>query len=1135
MRRSFKVVLWLFISLLVLLLVCAAVAPSLLSTRWGTDKAVSLFNSYSSGTLSIDKLHLSWFGKQKLENLLYLDKNDEKMVSIPSFETKTSLFYLLFGGRTLGNTDLVEPYFLIKAEEKEDSKPSKKKKKSSKKRVVIPTQFENKLTVTNGTIIIRSPKTSPIVLSEIEVETQQNPSVYHIHARTEEGEVRGKLEVDVSLKEKMEIVGKIDHFPVEILDQIAQSDLFTDALGRTLNLSFDFIKELDGTLSVAGQIDATNLKGQLEGVTRDQKLYLTPGSHLTYTLTPKFFRFLLPESQKEEWSLASPTEVSLEIEKGIFPLHLKKPDFHEIVFQAKGAVQRAEINHKTLSGYSLNHFSFDVIAQDNLEIAYKGEIQGKEASKLSGTLSITPQGDLYFQSDYKGFPVSLLQLISPATEETIRRLFGSSFDLVSEGIYKEGAIEAQFTLLAPGFTVNGTVSGEPSDLNFDLTGTRTLTGTAAQYLGTKVDFQFDGLAQISEEGASVPTLNGQLSTPYYVADVTGTIGERGQKLDINEVELIAKGEVRALPFGDQFPEATLNNGSFYVNVDGPSNKISGKAAVMIDSKKSQTEFEITDFIRQDAVDLANANYFFDSQLNGFPLLVLNPLMPDVVDLPSLFGTFADIDAKGSYTPTQDPRGLIDVKAKAEGLEASFSLSVDGTLSVAQNQRSFIRWQLTPERYHSLITRLRPDHTPVFQLTEPAMVQLSIKELTCPTSEIEGVSQFLCQSGFVGELKLGTLSFLNEQTQEYLVVHDVIGSIEGVNFSEAIELFMSGKLFAQNIPESQKSAFEFKGKMLNFWLPEGKFNREGLTLDGELSLELIPVKQITEIFTMDPESRALVQAVLGELVNARIYGTISQLAGPLTIDIKASNFKATLPITLHPNAIYLRDAVDAEITLTEAVNHTLIRDINPLIIAGAYSEHPVRLHLDPQGFMIPIRPYSLQGVRIDQAIIDIGQIQVRNGGDIQLLMNFLKAKEISPEGDMNAWFTPIYMSLNNGVASYKRFDALLANKVHIAMWGSVNLINNQVSMTMGIAPNTLYEYFKISGVPKQDMFQVKMRGTTDKLDLDWSAATKRIGVIIARSTAGPLGGLVGGILEGVLNMFGDEPAPPPTTSPFPWEK
>src|SRR5262249_41106927 len=158
-------------------------------------------------------------------------------------------------------------------------------------------------------------------------------------------------------------------------------------------------------------------------------------------------------------------------------------------------------------------------------------------------------------------------------------------------------------------------------------------------------------------------------------------------------------------------------------------------------------------------------------------------------------------------------------------------------------------------------------------------------------------------------------------------------------------------------------------------------------------------------------------------NARIYGEISQLSGPLTIDIKASNFKATLPLQLHPQAIYLRDYVDAEITLTPEVNETLLKDINPLLIAGAFSDHPIRVVIDQQGVVIPIRPYSLQGVQIARATIDIGKIRVCNGGQLQGLMHFLKAAEVAPDGTMEAWFTPIYMSLQQGVASYQRFDAL----------------------------------------------------------------------------------------------------------------
>ena len=324
-------------------------------------------------------------------------------------------------------------------------------------------------------------------------------------------------------------------------------------------------------------------------------------------------------------------------------------------------------------------------------------------------------------------------------------------------------------------------------------------------------------------------------------------------------------------------------------------------------------------------------------------------------------------------------------------------------------------------------------------------------------------------------------------------------------------------------------------MVDFWTPGGKFNREGLAVDGELSLELLPVRQITEIYPMDDETKRLVQAILGELVNARIYGRISQMTGPLTVDVKSSNFKATLPILLHPNAIYLRDVVNAEITLTPEVNQTLLTDINPLLITGAYSDHPIRIFIDPQGFVLPIRPYFLQGVQIGRAVIDIGKIRVRNGGQIQKLMNFLKATDITPEGEMNAWFTPIFMSLNNGVASYQRFDMLLANEFHIALWGSINLITNQVNMTLGIAPSTLKKRFNVSGISKKDMFQVKMRGTTNKLDLDWSSASTRIGILVAKTAAGRLGAIIGGIIEQIVAALGEEPTPPPTTSPFPWEK
>ncbi|MBI3900615.1 MAG: hypothetical protein HY324_00530, partial [Chlamydiia bacterium] len=315
--------------------------------------------------------------------------------------------------------------------------------------------------------------------------------------------------------------------------------------------------------------------------------------------------------------------------------------------------------------------------------------------------------------------------------------------------------------------------------------------------------------------------------------------------------------------------------------------------------------------------------------------------------------------------------------------------------------------------------------------------------------------------------------------------------------------------------------------------EGEFNREGLGVKGELTLSLLPVRPLLGIYPLAPETRNSVHAVLGEFVNAQISWEIAQQAGPITIDVHSSNFQARLPLQLHQHALYLRDYVDAQISLTQAVNETFLKDINPLFITGAYSEHPIRVFIDPDGFVLPLNPYSIERVSIGKAIIDIGKLRLRNGGQVQSLMEFLNAKEITPDGLMEAWFTPLFLSLHEGVASYKRFDVLLGGNIQIALWGSINLVNDGVNMTLAISPTTLYERFHITGLTKKDMFQVQMRGTTSKLSMDWSSAYTRIALIVARNAAGQIGNIVGGIIEQLIPL-GDEPVPPPTTSPFPWE-
>lgn len=1095
MMRKILLTLGVFCLLLFILL------PALISTSWGTKWSVAAFNSLSSGKLSIEKMRLNWIGRQHIEKIHYQDNKGKTLLDITDLQTDTSLLYLLFGGRQFGATLIENPHLLIFPLDKEGKGREK----------CMPTF--SVLTLHHGKIQIGG-----IILSDIEVEKKEE--LLHLKAKTEGDGTQGEIEI---LYSPTELKGRVNHFPLALLDQLDHSTFYTDAIGHNLNLTF---QRENQTWSAV--IESKNLNGTLNGTIESETISLNPSGKLTLNLTPKLLNSLLPESEKRGWQLASPATITLDVMKGIFPLNINKLNYNNIKFQATGTLERAELKHNRLGNYSLNNFHLEVAFLNNLNITYKGEIQGKESAQLRGEISRTPEGALLFQAHTKGFPVSLLAIFSPTLEEVVQNQIGPFFDLATEGTYQKGKLEANYLLTSQTIRMEGKVEGALSNLNFDLGGNRLVMGKAAPYIGNSVEFQFNGKAHLSQEGISILRLNGTLLSPYYRAVI------QGKGANLHSIELTAKGEIIELPFKEEYPEITFQKGEFAITACGRSNRILGTGSIKTQGHTSEIRFEITDFIQNDHLDIKKANISFNCALNHLPVALLDPLLPGEWDLKTLLGKAVTIHAKGNYTPSQAERGTIELVAQGEGLEASISLVIDETLNIGPNRETFIHWTLTPERYRSLITSLSPSHTPIFQLTKPARLSLSIQELTCPVKPLEGFSKFLCQTGLIGDLKVGTLTFMSYQTQEYLVIKEMHGKIEGVNFSEAISLYFGGKLFAQNIPHSEEASFEFTGKMIDFWTSEGKLNRSGLALDGNLKLDLLPVRQVTEIFAIDSETKELLQAILGDLVNARLEGRISQLTGPLTVDIKSSNFKATLPLMVQPHMIHLRDHVTAEITLTDAVNKTLIRDINPLLIAGAYSDHPIKVHLSPEGFMIPIAPYSLQGVQIAKGVIDIGRIRIRNGGQIQLLMDFLKAKEITPEGEMEAWFTPIYFNLRDGVASYNRFDALLAQTAHIAMWGSINLINNKVRMVLGIDATTLQKRFNISVKPNE-MFQIKMRGTTEKLDLDWSAASTRIGYLVAKTSTGPIGQIVGGILEQIVTALGEEPTPPPTTSPFPWEK
>ena len=145
-----------------------------------------------------------------------------------------------------------------------------------------------------------------------------------------------------------------------------------------------------------------------------------------------------------------------------------------------------------------------------------------------------------------------------------------------------------------------------------------------------------------------------------------------------------------------------------------------------------------------------------------------------------------------------------------------------------------------------------------------------------------------------------------------------------------------------------------------------------------------------------------------------------------------------------------------------------------------------------------------------------------------LLNVLKAE--NPQ-EVEVWATPMYLSMDKGTLSVYRMDMLVMERYPIATWGKIHFANDKVNMVLGLSPVALAQSLGISGLPKDYMLQIPIKGSTSNTKIDSAKVMSRIGALLAQSSGGPEGLVLGTVLD-IAN--GKEPKiPPPTTDPLPW--
>lgn len=321
------------------------------------------------------------------------------------------------------------------------------------------------------------------------------------------------------------------------------------------------------------------------------------------------------------------------------------------------------------------------------------------------------------------------------------------------------------------------------------------------------------------------------------------------------------------------------------------------------------------------------------------------------------------------------------------------------------------------------------------------------------------------------------------------------------------------------------------------IPKGHFTLKGKVysqkdLDITFDLQEIPTLALDQIFT----GKKSFTQILGLILNAKGSWVLNETVGKLKLDLQSSNVATMFSAEIDPNYITLKEPFVAALDITPELASSVLRGANPLFLTGVEAKNPIQLRIEPDGFRFPWRNFDLSKIEIEQASLDMGQVVCQTGKSLSTLISLFKNFKRSDTSLI--WFSPLDFSLEGGIFSASRMDAMVSNTIHICTWGKIDLNRDRLDMILGICADTLSQSFGIENLPANYVLKIPLQGSTENPELDTKTAAAKIAALAAMNQLPKVGGKAGKMFGGTLNMMkmsqeNQEDVPPPQR-PYPWE-
>ncbi len=630
-------------------------------------------------------------------------------------------------------------------------------------------------------------------------------------------------------------------------------------------------------------------------------------------------------------------------------------------------------------------------------------------------------------------------------------------------------------------------------------------------------------------------------------------------LAIDAVRLADVPQVDRLTLTDTSATAELRQGRLTA-------KLTGKTGVTL-AEQTHTgtidaSVDLASALKGMKLRLADAKGTITAAVHDLPTALVDTLAEQDGLIAAAIGPMVHL--KATYQPADE--GAIDLVVNGQHLALDAGLKMRDGLTATRPAK--IDFTLTPALFARLTEPAEGGEPAAITLIEPVKMTGRMTRLNLPARR-DGRGGFRpAEAAMVASLSAEPAPLRQTDTDTTIILRNLAGSVDATELAKGAKVQLAADI--SRTGAAQPGKLDVAANLTDLFDRQGLFNREGLSVDLSAEATQLPLALVDELGGFD----GLMPSALGQTANVQATAKLQRMTGPITLDLSAEHARAHVDGRIADGFLTLTRDATAEFTVTEALSRRFIN--HPLLRQAVRSQQPVTITLYAQAdveangqttrlpLRVPVTDFHLNALQLPRATIDPGQMVVRNAGLIKLLTDLpqrlsrvsrgRKPGERATGDEMVAWFTPVDLSLIDGVARYSRMEMLLGSDYQIATWGTLNLSDGPVTidghripaghgrMMLGLAERSLRRVYGIALYEDQPNYvdQFPMTGPIDTLGPDRQDMIGRITLLTTASATGKggdqiiaIGTLADRLLRRASDQERDWDAPPPPRKPFPW--